>query len=75
MSSEYAPPPPKFGPAPPPYIPLPPPQGVEIVNRLTTPLLRVVIDADLVLPSLFPAHLPEHPTLTECDDVYMYNET
>eukprot|EP00971_Amphidinium_carterae_P128834 2551683-Amphidinium_carterae.1 len=70
MSAEYGPPPPKQGPAPPPYIPLPPPQGVDIVNRLTTPLLRVVIDVDLILPSLFPAHLSEHPTLTECDDVY-----
>eukprot|EP00971_Amphidinium_carterae_P291539 5787619-Amphidinium_carterae.1 len=63
-----------YGPQPPPHTPLPPPSGVEITNMLTTPLLGVVIDVDLVHPDLFGGHLPEHPTLTHCSDVYLYNE-
>eukprot|EP00971_Amphidinium_carterae_P087044 1721977-Amphidinium_carterae.1 len=40
----------------------------------TNPLLGVVIDTELLHEVLWRAHLPDHPTLTQCAEMYVYNE-
>eukprot|EP00971_Amphidinium_carterae_P316700 6295336-Amphidinium_carterae.1 len=59
---------------PPPYSPPTLPPGVEITNMLTTPELGLIVDIDLNLEALWRGHLTDHPQLTECYQLYLYND-